>query len=131
MKIKFFILIFSIFFIYFLTGCKNKEVDFKLQIKESSWSGWSEDYKPKEVTNKYDIVLEKEYKINSDRFIFKIKKINSKSIIIETKDAFSDSKHGINLRTNKKEFEVFLDKEIALTTPTMDAGEIYYLKLVK
>ena len=87
MKIKFFILIFSIFFIYFLTGCKNKEVDFKLQIKESSWSGWSEDYKPKEVTNKYDIVLEKEYKINSDRFIFKIKKINSKSIIIETKDA--------------------------------------------
>ena len=131
MKVKIIISIFLISFVFLLTGCKTKEVDFKLQIKESSWSGWSEDYKPEEVANEYDIVLGKEYKIDSDRFIFKIEKINRKSIIIETKDAFSDNEDGIDLNTKKKKFEVFLDKEIKLTTPTMDAGQIYYLKLVK
>jgi hypothetical protein len=131
MKKKIIISIFLISFVFLLTGCRNKEADFKLQIKESSWSGWSANYKPEEVTNEYDIVLGKEYIIDSDSFIFKIKKINSKSIIIETKDAFSDSEDGIDLNTKKKKFEVFLDKEIKLTTPTMDEGKIYYLKLVK
>ena len=128
---KIIISIFLISFAFLLTGCNNKETNLKLQIKESSWSGWSKDYKPEEVTNEYDIVLGKEYRIDSDNFIFEIKKINSKSIIIKTKDAFSDTKNGIDLYTKKKEFKVFLDKEIELTTPTMDEGRIYYLKLVK
>ena len=131
MKRKYIIIVLLISFVCLLTGCDKKESNYKLQIKESSWSGWSEDYTPKEVTNDYDIVLDKEYTVDSGNFIFKITKINKDSIIIETKDAFSDQESGIDLNTNKKKFEVFSDKEITLTTPTMDAGNIYYLKLVK
>ena len=83
MKIKIIISIFLISFVFLLTGCRNKEADFKLQIKESSWSGWSANYKPEEVTNEYDIVLGKEYIIDSDSFIFKIKKIKYYSCIKE------------------------------------------------
>jgi len=131
MKRKLIIFVFLITFVCLLTGCGKKESNYKLQIKESSWSGWSEDYTPKEVTNDYDIVLDKEYNVDSGNFIFKITKINKDSIIIETKDVFSDQESGIDLNTNKKKFEVFSDKEITLTTPTMDEGNIYHLKLVK
>ena len=131
MKNKFIICTLLIVTIFFVAGCDKKENDFKLQIKESSWSGWSEGYEPEEVTNDYDIVLGEEYNIDDGNFIFKITKINNDSIIIETKDAFSDKENGIDLSTTKKEFEVFFDKEITLKTPTMDAGDIYYLKLVK
>ncbi len=131
MKIKIFVPILLILFVFLLTGCNSKEVDYRLQIKESSWSGWSEDYKPEEVTNEYDVVLGKEYKTNSGKFVFKIKKIEKNCIIIVTQDVFSDNEDGIDLNSKKKEFKVSFDKEIKLTTPTMDAGDIYYLKLVK
>lgn len=131
MKNKFIICTLLIVTIFLVAGCDKKENDFKLQIKESSWSGWSDGYEPEEVTNDYDIVLGEEYNIDDGNFIFKITKINNDSIIIETKDAFSDKENGIDLSTTKKEFEVFFDKEITLKTPTMDAGDIYYLKLVK
>ena len=131
MKIKIFAPILLIIIVFLLAGCNSKEVDYRLQIKESSWSGWSEDYKPEEVTNEYDVVLGKEYKTNSGKFVFKIKEIKKNSIIIETQDVFSDNEDGIDLNSKKKEFEVTFDKEIKLTTPTMDEGDIYYLKLVK
>ena len=90
MKKKFIVCTLFIAIIFFVVGCGKKEADFKLQIRESSWSGWSEGYEPEEVTNDYDIVLGEEYNIDDGNFIFKIKKINNDSIIIETKDEFSD-----------------------------------------
>ena len=36
-----------------MTGC-NKNQQFKLRIKESSWSGWEENYEPEEVTNEFE-----------------------------------------------------------------------------
>ena len=131
MRKRFIICIFLISTIFLLVGCSKKESDFKLQIKESSWSGLSEDYKSNEVTHKYDIVLGKDYNIDNGRFGFKVIKINSDSIIIETKETYSDDENGIDLNSTKKKFEVFDDKEIKLTSTTMDAGYIYYLKLVK
>lgn len=131
MRKRFIICAFLISTIFLLVGCSKKESDFKLQIKESSWSGLSEDYKPNEVTHKYDIVLGKDYNIDNGRFGFKVIKINSDSIIIETKETYSDDENGIDLNSTKKKFEVFDDKEIKLTSTTMDAGYIYYLKLVK
>ena len=132
------IIIFTVLlaFVFLLTGCnKEKEeeikVDFKLRIKESSWSGWTENYEPKEVTNDYEVVLDKEYSVDSDNFKFKITKINKDSIIIQTESPYSDNEQGIDLNSKKTEFEIFLDKETTLTTPTMDAGRIYYLQLVK
>ena len=119
--------IISIFIILILTGCKSTDKDYKykLRIKESSWSGWTNNYKPKERTKEYDIVLGKEYSINSNSFIFTIKKV------IKTTRPFSDNKDGINLNSKKTIFKISSSKTTKLKTPTTDAGEIYYLKLVK
>ena len=127
------IILTSLLFIFtiIITGCSNDNIinNYKLQIKESSWSGMK-NYKPKEVTEKYDIVLGKKYTI-SGFLTFKIERINTNYIVIKTTDAFSDSKKGINLNSKKKIFKIYINKETKLTTLTMDAGEIYYLKLTK
>ncbi len=116
-----------------LTGCDKKKSDYKLEIKESSWSGWSEDYEPEETTKEYEIVLNKEYVVNPNSLglTFTIKKINKDSIVIETTEPFSDSKEGIDLYTKKTEFTVKAGETLELTTPTMDSGDIYYLRLIK
>ena len=124
------IILLAIAAIVFLTGCKSNN-RFKLEIKESSWSGWSENYKPEETTNDYDVFLDREYSIDSGGLTFVIKEINKDNIVIETTEPFSDKEEGIDLFTKKTEFTIYLDKEIELTTPTMDAGDIYYLKLKK
>ena len=80
-KILFLIVILTIITI----GCSNTNQSFKLKIKESSWSGWTENYEPDEVTNTYDVVLNKEYSIASSKFQFKIEEVNSDNIVITTK----------------------------------------------
>lgn len=42
----------------------------RLRIKQSSWSGWSEDYKPKEIEREYDVNLNKKYVIDSSTISF-------------------------------------------------------------
>lgn len=126
------IVLFLLAIFVLITGCKSNNLKgYKLEITESSWSGWSEDYKPEEVTKTYEIEKDKEYKIDNGGLIFTIKEINKDNIVIETKESYSDSKKGIDLRTEKKEFTISIDETTKLTTQTMDAGEIYYLKLVK
>ena len=119
--------------ILILTLCKwnGRTYNFKLRIKESSWSGWTENYVPREVTNEYDVVLGKEYSINSDNFTFLIEKIDKDYIIIKTSQPFSDKEDGIDLSTKKTEFTINPNEEKRLETPTMDFGEIYYLTLIK
>lgn len=102
-----------------------------LVIKESSRSWRTPDYKPEETTNEYDIILNKEYSINNNNLNFKITQINDKNIIIETSSPFSDYKQWINLMTDKTEFTIKLNRTTKLTTPTMDAWNIYYLTLKK
>lgn len=116
--------------LYFVLN-NNETNNFTLIIKQSSWSGWSEDYVPEEITKEYKVELNKEYVIDS-YFIFTIKKINSNSIVIKSNYPLSDNQDGtINLSSNKTEFTVNLDKELMLITPSMDAGDIYYLTLKK
>ena len=131
---KVLLIILSIMILIGTTGCNRKELNnYKLKVIESSWSGWSKDYKPEEKTTLHDIILDKKYVINKGSLglTFVIKKINKDSIVIETTEAFSDSKKGIDLNTKKKEFIVEKNKVLELTTPTMDAGGIYYLSLEK
>jgi len=92
--------------VFVITGCKNNdETDvLKLRIKESSWSGWTPDYEPEEITKEYDVVLGKEYSINSGKFIFVIEEINDDNIVIKTSEVFSDNKEGIDLNTDKTRF---------------------------
>ncbi len=127
--------IFLIFFlVFYLASCDNNKLkDYKLKVIETSWSGWEKDYKPKEETTIHEIILNKEYVINKGTLglTFVIKEINDDYLIINTTESFSDSKDGIDLNTIKKEFTINLDEELKLTTQTMDAGNIYYLSLVK
>ncbi len=119
-----------------IVGCSNNEYDYKLQVRESGWSGWAEvdkgasENKTENDINKFDIVLEKEYSTNSGKFVFKITETDDDSITIETDEPYSDNDEGINLRTDKTKFKVYSDKETKLKTPTMDGGYIYYLMLV-
>ena len=120
----------------------------KLRIVESSWSGWSKDYKPEEIEKEYDINLNEKYVIKTRKFSlkkdnewieeerevfsFNIIEINGSSITIQTFQPFSDNDGGtINLNSDKKEFIITDKKLLKLTTPTMDAGEIFILSLIK
>ena len=119
----------------------------KLKIVESSWSGWSKDYKPEEVEKEYDIELNKKYVIKTRKFSYKkdnewveeereifsfnVIEINDSSIKIQTYQPFSDNDDNtVNLQSDKKEFIITNEKELKLTTPTMDAGDIFILSLI-
>ena len=105
-----------------------------LSITKSSWSGWFEDYEPEEQTLEYLIKPNETYDIGSAigyQFSFKITEINENSITIHTTKPFSDSEKGVNLSTDKQDFIIEMGKSIELTTPTMDAGGIYILKLLR
>ena len=57
---------------------------------------------------------------------FVITDVTSDSITIATTHPWSDSETGINLNTQKVNFTVSREKELKLTSPTMDAGDIFY-----
>ena len=62
---------------------------------------------------------------------FTIEKINKDSITIKTTKSFSDYNDGIDLMSKKTEFTVKEGETLKLTTPTTDAGNIYYFTLKK
>ena len=117
-----------------LVACDKKELkDYKLKVITTSWSGLSEEYEHEEKTTVYDIVLNKEYVVSKGNLglSFTITKIGKDKIYIVTSDRFSNQANGINLRSNKTKFMIKIDKALELTTPTMDAGNIYHLSLEK
>lgn len=120
----------------------------KLIIKQSSWSGWSSDYKPNEIEKEYEIKLNEKYVVKTTKISyikdekmveeeeeilsFNISEINEDSIKINTYQVFSDNEDGtVNLHTDKKEFIVTTEKPLELITPTMDYGEIFIFTLIK
>ena len=125
----------------------------KLKIVFSSWSGWQEPNVPSKGTESeekaeyYDLELGKKYVIETveasrwvdgewkeetvEKFSFKITEIGEDSISVHTYQAFSDSKKGIDLSSKKQDFVVGFDEALELTTPTMDAGDIYTFSLVE
>lgn len=119
----------------------------KLNIKQSSWSGWDPEYKPVEIENQYDLELNHKYIIKtrtsyyskdeklieheSEIFSFEITEIGLDSIKINTFQVFSGHDGSIiNLRSKAHEFTVFIDKSLKLVTPTMDYGDIFILTLI-
>lgn len=120
----------------------------KLIIKQSSWSGWSKDYKPEEIENEYEIKLNEKYIIKTvktsykkeDEWVeeekevlsFNITEVNDDSIKINTYQEFSDNEGDtINLNSDKKEFVITTEKPLKLVTPTTDYGEIFIFYLIK
>ena len=60
---------------------------------------------------------------------FEVTSIESDSVKIHTFQAFSDNKTGINLYADKQDFVIKKNESIELTTPTMDAGDVFELSL--
>ena len=120
----------------------------KLTIKQSSWSGWSEDSKPKEIEKEYEIKLNEKYIIKTSKITYKkdneiveqeieilsfnIIEVNDDNIKIKTYQAFSDNDDDtINLNSDKKEFIISTEKPLKLMTTTMDYGDIFVFNLIK
>ncbi len=116
----------------------------KIKIVSSSWSGWSKDYVPKETEsycslelNKKCVVKTRQYshadgkQYEEDILSFEVVKINDDSVVIHTFQNFSDSKKGIDLRSEKRDFVIKNGESIKLTTPTMDYGDIFTLTLLR
>ena len=119
----------------------------KLIIKQSSWSGWSKDYKPTEIEKEYEINTNEKYVVKTvtisrlkdgkwvegeeEILSFNISEVNDNSIKINTYQEFSGNENGINLRTYKKEFIITTEKPLKLITPTLDAGDIFIFTLIK
>ncbi len=111
-------------------ACGKTSLEGKLVIRGTSWSGWNGGNSYKIDNEEFAILKGKEYTYNND-FKFEIIKINDDSVVIKTKDAYSDSENGIDLHTTKTKFTITYEKELKLATPTMDVGTSYYLILEK
>ena len=84
------------------------------------------------VYTKGDTVFKEKYKERTrwrDRIVERHDTCYKDSIVIETTEPFSEGEGGINLQSKQKEFTIKKGQKIKLTTPTMDAGGIYYFEL--
>ena len=125
------VLLFSLCALVTLTACGSDESSkFQLTVYARSWSSNDRMQAPEEEFY-YDIKLNEKYVVKKDSFelSFTVTEINENSIVIKTTEPFSDNETGINLLTDKKEFTIERGGTIKLTTPTMDAGGIFTLKL--
>ena len=125
------IFVIAVIVLIILFVLNNNKNNYILTVKESSWSGWSENHEPQETTKEYEVKLGKKYTVNYDVLSFRIIRIKNDSIVIRTNEPFSEDETGINLNTSKRKFTIYLNKELILTTPTTDAGSIYYFNLKK
>lgn len=115
----------------------------KIKIVSSSWSGWSEEYEPEKTESYCEIELNTKCVVKTQQLSdtdeneweeevlsFEITSINEDSVSIHTFQVFSDQETGIDLSSDKQDFIINSDEELELTTPTMDAGDIFILSLV-
>lgn len=116
----------------------------RIKIISSSWSGWSEDYTPKETESYCEISLHEKCVVKTRQYSnaegkefeeevlsFEIESINDDSVDIHTFQVFSDNEKGINLLSDKQDFTIKEGESLKLTTPTMDAGDTFTLTLSK
>ena len=127
-----------------------------LIVEKSDWSGWSKDYKPNIEIEQFDnlknivrwetilktsITHQKgEIEYNGETtsiskagikfFSFIIMELGTDYIMIKTNCPMSEGNDGtINLRSNETTFRIEKGRKVQLTTPTMDAGDIYTFEL--
>lgn len=118
----------------------------KLKVKESSWSGWSKDYKSIENFFEYELLENKKNIVamehisrirdnklieeDVERFSFVISEVGSDYIVINTNQPMSSQKESINLYSKETMFKIEKNTPLILTTLTMDFGYIYTFELV-
>ena len=95
------------------------------------WSKLTGDFEKEKSTKNYEVVLRKKYNINSGKFKFVIKRVNSDYIVIKTNDNFYYVNKKTSVYGQGNTFKIYFDYEVILTTQTMDSGDRYYLKLIR
>jgi predicted small lipoprotein YifL len=112
-----------------ITACGSKD-KLNLKVTATNWS-YGQNMQAPEEEFYYDVELDEKYTVKEGRLglTFTITEINKDSIVIKTTEPFSEGEEGINLQSKQKEFTIKKGEKIRLTTPTMDAGGIYYLEL--
>jgi len=118
----------------------------KIYIEESSWSGWTLDYKPKIENKVYEIEKDKKIVVkivktghlneegklveeDKEDFSFKVVEINEYSIVIETNTPMSCEDKGVNLGSDETKFVIKKGNSVKLVTPTFDCGYIYTIEI--
>ena len=112
----------------------------KLKIVESSWSGWTPDYKSEDYETEYELELNKKYIVDTwirrvchedvEEFSFEILEIFDSYIKIHTfqdylgHNALNHNEYGSN------EFLVVKGEILELSENKKDAGKIYKLFLL-
>ena len=108
-----------------------------IKIVKNTWSGWVESSEKINEKPKNNEVFCK-IKLNAEcngggsiggGLVFKITEVSEDSVKIHTTKSYSDKDGGIDLLTDKKDFVIKATEPLELTTPTMDAGEIFTLTL--
>lgn len=113
----------------------------KLFVEESSWSGWTENYKPEIVNHEFEVVQGKTYNVGSIKLMgakdkdwreepklaFSIKKIKNNQIVIRTDRKMCNEYISFNQIEDK--FEIKIGQALKLITPTKDQGNIFTFTL--
>lgn len=108
-----------------------------IKIVRNTWSSWVESSEKVNGKPKNNEVFCK-IKLNAEcngggsiggGLVFKITEVSEDSVKIHTTKSYSDKDGGIDLFTDKKDFVINATEPLELTTPTMDAGEIFTLTL--
>lgn len=114
-----------------LCGCMEREEEVLLEVKKTTWSGWTEDGDPVADTAVY--AAEADLVIPSDTSIldcsFTVVSVSDTEIRIcsDADLSVKERDKGINLFSKEREFVIPYGKTVTLATPTLDAGIIYEL----
>lgn len=104
----------------------------KIELTTTMWSSWN-DRKPKETTTPKEVKIGDEFKFENRDLIIKIKDILKDKLIFSTNRDMSPYEKGkdIDVESNQRKFEVKINQETGIVTPTMDGGDIYKIKLLE
>ena len=114
----------------------------RIRVVSSSWSGWSKDYKPVEKESFCEIKLYEKCVVKTSHYSdtsgrewdeeilsFEIRSVDDDKISIHTFQDFSYNGNGFG--NTKRDFVIEAGESLRLTTPTMDAGDIFTLSLTE
>ena len=132
MKKNLFLILLIFIFLITATSCgKKSENNLHLTVYATHWASTDHMQAPEEEFYFDNLKVNEKYVVEEGSFVltFTVTEINENSIVIKTTEPFSEGENGINLNSNQKEFTIERGGQIKLTTPSMDAGGIYKLRL--
>lgn len=115
-----------------VTCCFNKPESVKLEVTSTMWSGWDFEHKPPQTVKEYTVTKGSKIKIGYiEKITFTVVFVSDNKVVIESDECLSEGFNGINMYADQNRFTIRNGKSIKLTTPSEDAGDIFYFKIKK